>query len=140
MPSLFSSCGSIRRSTVKLNSILFFPISLLLVPEWDQDFTYGKKLQLTVVLRCSLLYLGLSVCVLCPDYESLRHVGLSIAAFLFIIGIMVISCKWAHFCLACRLCVISCKGNYIQLVSHSLPIPNCRWQGLPAAQVSQETI
>lgn len=37
--------------------------------------------------------IGVAVVVVVADYESLRIIGLSVAGFLFITGVMIISCK-----------------------------------------------
>lgn len=111
----FYSCQSFLCSTVKLNSIFVFLLLLLTDPKWDEGFTYGKWLGFAV---CFLLLLVSTVecltCFICPDYKSLRTAGLSIGALLFVLGIMVVGCKYdaeSHFCV--RWCCAN-HCNYIQ--------------------------
>uniref|UniRef100_A0A8C9QT82 Uncharacterized protein n=1 Tax=Scleropages formosus TaxID=113540 RepID=A0A8C9QT82_SCLFO len=43
----------------------------------------------------TFIYLGMMMCCcLCSDYNVLRHVGLSLAAALFLMGIAVMTCEY----------------------------------------------
>lgn len=62
--------------------------------------------------RFHLIHPGLSVVVV-ADYKSLRIIGLSVAGFLFVTGVMIISCKYREGLTGNPVCGLLCRVSMV---------------------------